>query len=241
MNRFNFLAASVFCLWVNLIAAQENGSGEVAQGSRLLNIGFKAGACVLVADPAENALGQYASNRPLFDLNTYQWGLEAQLFRLNGFGVLLETGFRRSTGSIATDMNTRFWEGNIKGEFGWRSIYLKPGVIYNYMLGERWILMGSLGAEWHINLDPGRRTYYGDQYALHKEKQNLLLNTGLEIRTWLNATTGLSLYFNYLYSANPVAKLYGMDSSDERVYLGSYTGSGIDIGFKLSKCFSCLD
>ena len=145
INRLRVVTIGVFCLWVNLLGAQEDRPNENEQTSRLLNIGFKAAASALIADPVDNALGQYASNRPLFDLNTYQLGLEAQLFRLNGIGILLETGFRKNTGSMAFDKNTRFTVGTLHGEFGWRSIYLKPGVLYNYMLGERWILLGTPG------------------------------------------------------------------------------------------------
>lgn len=211
--------------------------------SRIFNLGIRAGLATEFSDPADNPLGLYAATRPLFDMSSFNLSIEGQLFTLNGIGVALETGLRQNTSTLSKEQNSIQWEGTVIGEFPRSSLFIKPSLLYNHMLGERWIILGFLGAEWHSSLSPERSSYYENGYLLESLGSYTLLNLGLEIRTWLNQSMGLSLYFNYSHGWEPVARIYGSDnSSPENQYLlGSYTGSGFDFGVKLSLCFSCQD
>ena len=233
----------VTSLLVFVLGAVALRAQELNEPSRLFNLGIRAGLATEFSDPADNPLGLYTSTRPLFDMSSFNLSLEGQLFTINGIGVALETGFRKNTSTLSLEQSSIQWEGNVIGEFPRSSLFIKPSLLYNHMLGERWIVLGLLGAEWHGSLSPESSSYYEDGYVLESSGSYTLLNLGLEIRTWLNQSLGLSLYFNYSHGWEPVARIYGSDnSSPENQYLlGSYTGTGFDFGTKLSLCFSCKD
>lgn len=229
----------LLCLCTLSVSAQK--TADSLSASRLFNIGLKAGPAVEFAQASENSLGIYASDHGLFELRSYDLALDAQLYQLNGIGAALEAGFRKNQGDFAPHQHSRIFRGEGYNGFSRRSVYLKPSFLYNRMLGERWLLMTLAGAEFHKNLDSGTRYLYGHNYRYASPQYYTNLSGGLEVKTWLNQSLGLSFYANYLYGLNTTAEVYRVaeDESGDYIKLGEYNGTGLDLGFRVSLCLSC--
>lgn len=231
----------LFLLCLASISVSGQTSPDSLTPPRLFNIGFKAGPSLEVAKATDNPMGLYASDHGLFELRSYNLAVDAQLFRLNGVGLALEAGFRKNQGDFSSTKGSRIFSGKGFSGFTRSSVYAKPSFLYNHMLGERWILLGLAGAEFHKNLDAGVQELYGGNYRYESADFYTNLSGGLEIRTWLNESLGLSFYANYLYGLHTTAEVYRLaeDESGEFTKLGEYNGTGLDLGFRVSVCFTC--
>ena len=216
-------------------------SPEDPVNQRLFSLGIKAGPAHEVAHPTENVSGYYASDRAIFDFGAYRLGLDAQLMRLNDFGAAVDVGYRQYAGSLSREKSSNAFQGTYAGEFRRSSLYVRPAFLYNRMLGERWMIIALAGLEWQANLDGGSQLYYRDQYRYDSQDFYTLLSLGTEIRTWLDNSVSLSFYLNYSHGWKNIASLYqeAIPGESGALRVGDYRGRGVDLGFKLSYCFSC--
>lgn len=228
-------------LFLAVFSAKGQNPADSIGPPRLLNIGLKAGPSPEFAQTTDNPIGLYASDHGLLELKSFNLAIDAQLFSVNGVGGALETGFRKNQGDFSSSKKSRLFQGKGYAGFSRSSIYLKPSFLYNKKLGEAWILMAFAGAEFHKNLDAGIQYLYDENYRYESVGYYSTLSGGLEVRTWLDKGFGLSFYANYLYGLSTTAEMYRLaeGESGDFIKLGEYSGSGLDLGFRVSYCLSC--
>ena len=239
--RYTMAVFLIVALGMGSIRAQ-NHAATTDTDNRLLNFGIKSALSHFAHYPHENPSKLYAADNALFDFQSYTHSLDVQVYRPNALGWGVELGYRKHTGKFSRSSDSQLLSGGSQGELPIRSIFVGPSLIYNRVIGERWVLTGSMGAELHSSLRQDTKQSFSDENHFRQTTQDFFTNlsTGLEIRMLLDDALWLGFFVKGLYGLSPTSELFFKLSEDAKEYkIGHYRGTGFDFGLKLSYCLSC--
>lgn len=215
-------------------------SAQKSDSVRYSNIGFSLGGPQQLAYPADNSSGYYLTNGPLFYTKSYNFAFSGQWYRANSWGFGLELGLRQYFAAFRESKGQSTFNGNYQGDFQTRSGYVAPLLMYNLLLGEAGWLNFSTGAELHASFGASAYQYEQGTFFFDPASGYVLMRLGLEYGRKINTDLNGSVYLNLTQGLDETATLsLAEDTGFEAEHLGSYWGTGFEVGIRLSICWEC--